>query len=90
MFRIPSPGRNDVIEMGPGCGKVLFRDQPVCLNGKSDEYAHEKKDDNETDINEKPIPQLLLFHCRCRDFRHVSALLRNLIFWGHSVITCLV
>ncbi len=45
MFTFHLRVRNNVLKWA-GRGQVLFRDQPLCLDGKSDEYAHEK-DDNE-------------------------------------------
>jgi hypothetical protein len=73
MFRIPPPGQNDIFEMGPGRGQVLIRNKPACLDGKPDEDAHEKKDDNEADVKDEPFPQLVFFLCRCRAVRHGSA-----------------
>jgi hypothetical protein len=70
MLRIPPPGQDDVLEMGPGRGQVLFRDQTTCLNGEPDEDAHEKKNDNQADMNDEPFPQLFFFHCRCRAVCH--------------------
>ncbi len=60
MFRIPPAGQNDVFKMGPGRGQVLSRDEPICLHGKSDEYAHEKKNDYQADMNDEPFPQIFL------------------------------
>jgi hypothetical protein len=74
MVGVPSAGENDIFEMGPRRIQMLAAHDMVRSEHKTDEYSHQKKNDNQTQVDDKSLPDLILVKNKRFAHGHVSVL----------------